>query len=117
MSPNTLVCRQADPNLSAARTPVHLSAGCGAFHRRSPTGGAAKGTSLNIRTLPSALIVPCSFPVETVTWSVAALDTVDTAQMSMIAAANWPARTKDCICSPWTREDQALVLVRNVWPA
>src|SRR5215472_5049846 len=72
MSPKTLVCRQADPNLSAWRTPDHFGAGCGAFQRRSATGGAAKGTPLNMRTEWSALVVPSRIPVSIFTWSFAA---------------------------------------------
>jgi hypothetical protein len=38
---------QAGPKATVLRTPCHGCTGCGAFHLRSPTGGAAKGTPLN----------------------------------------------------------------------
>ena len=38
------------PKASALRTPSHLAAGWGAFHRLSPSGGAANGMPLNTRT-------------------------------------------------------------------
>src|SRR2546423_1371525 len=37
-------------NLFASRVPVHEAAVCGAFHRRSPVGGAAYGMPLYTRT-------------------------------------------------------------------
>ncbi len=39
-------CIQFAPNSAAWRTPVHGAAGWGGLHRRSPTGGAAKGMPL-----------------------------------------------------------------------
>src|SRR5688572_3185288 len=45
------------PNALALNTPSHLAAGCGAFQRFSPTGGAANGTPLKMRT------VGCTVPV------------------------------------------------------
>ena len=41
MSPKTLACTQRAPNFVAALTPSHFAAGCGAFQRLGPTGGAA----------------------------------------------------------------------------
>src|SRR5574341_387127 len=38
------------PKLSPGRTAVQLWAGCGAFHRSSPSGGCAYGIPLNMRT-------------------------------------------------------------------
>src|SRR5690242_12633318 len=49
-------------NSVAIFTPSHLAGGCAAFHRKSPTGGAAKGMPLNIRTLASWLDVPATDP-------------------------------------------------------
>ena len=49
MSPNIARCMQRGPNLSAGRTPGQLWTGCGAFQRRSPTGGAANGIPLKTR--------------------------------------------------------------------
>src|SRR5437016_6547967 len=69
MSPITFVFNNAEPILSACRTPFHLGIGCGAFQRRSPTGGAAKGTPLKIRTVRSALVVPATTPASVFTSS------------------------------------------------
>src|ERR1017187_10813019 len=56
-------CMQRAPYSEALRTPVQDGGGCGAFQRNGPTGGAAKGMPLNVRTLPSALITPSSTPL------------------------------------------------------
>src|SRR6202000_642561 len=53
---------QREPKLVAWRTPCHLAAGCGAFQRRGPTGGAAKGIPRKSRVWLSALIFPWTFP-------------------------------------------------------
>src|SRR5262245_40261329 len=50
------------PNASALRTPSHLATGCGAFHRFSPSGGAANGMPLNTRTVGWPLVVPAIIP-------------------------------------------------------
>jgi hypothetical protein len=47
-------------NASAFLVPLQGVTGCGAFHRRSPTGGAANGTPLNDATSPAT--TPCTFP-------------------------------------------------------
>src|SRR5260221_14398802 len=69
MSPKTSVCMQAEPNLSAARTPDHGLMGCGDFQRRSPMGGAAKGIPLKMRMDWSALMVPRRRPDSTLIFS------------------------------------------------
>ena len=56
-------CMQSAPNSAAWRTPVHVAAGCGGRHRRSPTGGAAKGMPLKDAT-PSST-TPCRSPLST----------------------------------------------------
>jgi hypothetical protein len=56
---------QSAPKSAAWRTPVHGAAGWGGRHRRSPTGGAAKGIPLKEAT-PSAT-TPCNWPVSTFT--------------------------------------------------
>src|SRR3982751_3926693 len=43
----TMRWMQLGPNSAAWRTPVHATGGSGAFHRLSPTGGAANGMPLN----------------------------------------------------------------------
>src|SRR6187431_2278181 len=43
ISPKTIVCTGLGPNVFVFNTSFQLSTGCGAFHRRSPTGGFAKG--------------------------------------------------------------------------
>src|SRR5580693_5086629 len=40
-------CMGLGPKLSHLRTPPQGFTGCGSFHLRSPTGGAAKGIPLN----------------------------------------------------------------------
>src|SRR5262249_33649896 len=44
----------------ALRTPLHEAAGCGGFHRRSPTGGAAYGMPL--KTITPSFDVPATRP-------------------------------------------------------
>jgi hypothetical protein len=43
--------------------------GCGSFHRRLPTGGAAKGIPLKMCTSPELLVVPEMMPPSTFTLS------------------------------------------------
>jgi hypothetical protein len=49
---------QGAPNPAADRTPSHFGAGCGARHRFSPIGGAAKGIPLNARTDAVSVVAP-----------------------------------------------------------
>ena len=56
-------CMQLAPYSAAWRTPVHGAAGWGGRHRRSPTGGAAKGMPLK-ETTPSST-TPCTSPLST----------------------------------------------------
>ena len=56
-------CMQSAPNSAAWRTPVQRATGWGGRHRRSPTGGAAKGMPLKEAT-PSAT-TPRSSPPST----------------------------------------------------
>src|SRR6185503_8725327 len=56
-------------NSVAIFTPAHLAGGCATFHRSSPTGGAAKGMPLNMRTLASVLDVPATDPESVLTGS------------------------------------------------
>src|ERR1035441_9612169 len=56
-------CMQRAPYPVAWRTPVQPAAGCGAFQRNGPTGGAAYGMPLKVRTLPSALTTPSKTPL------------------------------------------------------
>src|ERR1700676_1725773 len=55
-------CMGLGPKLSHLRTPIQGFTGCGSFHLRSPTGGAAKGIPLNANTSPLALITPDIWP-------------------------------------------------------
>src|SRR6185436_7755208 len=58
------------PKASALRTPSHFAAGCGAFQRLSPSGGAANGMPLNERTVGCVVLaVPDSRPVSILTCS------------------------------------------------
>jgi hypothetical protein len=56
-------------NSVAIFTPSHLTGGCAVFHRKSPTGGAAKGMPLNMYTLASVLDVPATDPESVLTES------------------------------------------------
>jgi len=49
--------------------PCHATTGCGAFHRNTPTGGAAKGIPLKPRTSPLPLTTPETYPPSTYTRS------------------------------------------------
>ena len=63
-------CMQLCANSTALRTPVQCFAGCGAFQRRSPTGGAANGTPRKTR-MPAFVVVPSMTPFAVLTWSAA----------------------------------------------
>src|SRR5690348_11065159 len=67
MSSEGLVWTQRFPKLVASRTPGHFSAGCGGCQRDGPTGGAAYGIPRKIRTWPSLLSLPRTFPVRVFT--------------------------------------------------
>src|SRR5205823_7358441 len=70
-------CRHTSPKVSALRTPLHFATGCGGFHRRSPTGGAANGIPLKTRT--PRLVVPEINPDSSVTGSGIDAETGNTA--------------------------------------
>jgi hypothetical protein len=55
------LCIGLAENLSHFRTPVQFFAGCGAFQRKSPTGGAANGIPLKIFISP--LLYPDTGPL------------------------------------------------------
>ena len=57
------LCIARGPNFFAARTPSQFATDCGGFQRKSPTGGAAKGTPLNARTFVAPLYVPSTTPL------------------------------------------------------
>ena len=58
------------PNALALNTPSHLAAGCGAFQRFSPSGGAANGMPLKMRTVGCTVpVTPSTAPVSTLTCS------------------------------------------------
>src|SRR5580658_9721075 len=58
-------CVQPLAGRVASRSPFHGEGGMGGFQRRSPTGGAAKGTPLNTAMLPAKN--PRRVPLERVT--------------------------------------------------
>src|SRR4051812_23794994 len=66
MSLNRPACTQRSPKLVAAFTPVHLGAGCGAFHRLGPTGGAAYGMPRDCRTPVTPESAPLTRPASVV---------------------------------------------------
>src|SRR5580692_385563 len=62
---------QRAPNLSALRTPFQFFTGWGSFQRSSPTGGAAKGMPLKLRTLSFGGAVDSTTPLAVLTRSAA----------------------------------------------
>lgn len=62
-------CEHDAANWSALRTSVHGVTGCGAFQRRSPTGGAANGMPLKTLTDGSSPRTPSIAPVSVRTMS------------------------------------------------
>ena len=61
--PGLVGCGGIGPNVSHFLTPFHALAGCGAFHLRFPTGGAAYGMALYTASPPSS--TPSTSPVST----------------------------------------------------
>src|SRR5207342_931172 len=57
-----LPCIGLGPKESHFLTPFQWATGCGAFQRRSPTGGAAKGIPLKAVTSPELLFTPDTIP-------------------------------------------------------
>src|SRR3954466_2485411 len=80
------------PKAVALRTPSHFAAGCGARHRFSPSGGAAKGMPLNTRTAACpAPVAPDRRPVSILTCS----GTI--AEVRAVTAAMVPAASNSAI--------------------
>src|SRR5262245_7013484 len=73
-------CMQRGPKAVAIFTPSHFGAGCGAFHLRGPTGGAAYGMPLNTRTSALVPAAPETSPLSVFTGSVTAADATLAAQ-------------------------------------
>src|ERR1041384_4483473 len=69
MSPNTFSCMHRGPNCVACRTPVQFFGGFGGAHRKSPTGGSAKGIPLNARTPLVWVAEPSRVPLAVLTRS------------------------------------------------
>src|SRR4051794_19896598 len=69
MSPKTGSCIQRGPKLVAGRTSLQFRTGCGAFQRRSPTGGSANGRPLKARTPLACGPVPSTTPDASLTRS------------------------------------------------
>src|SRR5947207_12182143 len=76
----------AGPYFEASLTPVHTLTGCGAFHRSVPSGGAANGMPLKMRT-PSA-DVPLICPPSTLIVSDAADVKSDAAPTKAVTEIN-----------------------------
>jgi hypothetical protein len=70
--------------LSAMRTPFQGSTGCGAFHRNSSTGGAAKGIPL--KTAMPFSTVPCITPSLRVTVASESLSLLHADKIIMIVS-------------------------------
>src|SRR6185437_14493168 len=62
---------QRAPNLSALRAPFQFFTGWGSFQRRSPTGGAANGIPLKLRTPSFGAAVDSTTPLAVLTRSAA----------------------------------------------
>src|SRR5205823_2571640 len=67
ISPKRGSCMARGPNWSALRIPDQFVTGCGGFHRSSPTGGAAKGIPLKLRSPESGSEVPSMMPLVVMT--------------------------------------------------
>src|SRR2546421_2573069 len=67
ISPKRGSCMARGANWSALRTPDQLTTGCGGLHRSSPTGGAAKGIPLKLRSPESGSEVPSMMPLVVMT--------------------------------------------------
>src|SRR5262245_9705050 len=67
-------CMQRGPNAIAVLTPSHFGAGCGAFQRSGPTGGAAYGMPLNTRTSALLPAAPDTRPLSVFTGSLTAAE-------------------------------------------
>src|SRR5262245_30461198 len=81
-------CVQMGEYLSAARTPSHLGAGFGSRQRRSPSGGAAKGTPLKTMTSGVAPAAPEIEPLSTFTGVVIEADADRAGRLSSATARN-----------------------------
>src|SRR6476620_10888677 len=66
ISSKTFGCMHAAGVWLASRTPSHFCGGCGAFQRRSPTGGAAYGTP-KYTVVPPSTGLPFTSPVAVLT--------------------------------------------------
>src|SRR2546429_3454106 len=67
ISPKRGSCMARGANWSALRTPDHFATDCGGFHRSSPTGGAANGIPLKLRSPESGSEVPSMMPLVVMT--------------------------------------------------
>src|SRR2546421_633095 len=61
ISPKRGSCMARGANWSALRTPDQLTTGCGGLHRSSPTGGAAKGIPLKLRSPESGYQITINY--------------------------------------------------------
>ena len=88
MSPKMLACTQRAPNFVAALTPSHFAAGCGAFQRLAPTGGAAYGMPRYCRTPVTPESAPLSRPASVVIgdWADAKGGSVSATSAAAVAA-------------------------------
>src|SRR5579884_1656631 len=78
----------AGPNLSALRMPVQFLTGCGSRQRKSPTGGAAKGMPLKLRTPSFGEVVDSRTPFAVFTRSLALAGSADAAHSARLGTIN-----------------------------
>ena len=83
---------QRGPNASALRTPSHFTAGCGAFQRSGPTGGAANGMPLKTRTSVLLPAAPDTSPEPVFTGSLIAAVVRDGAAINVTIARDQERR-------------------------
>src|SRR5215510_9521875 len=95
-------CTHFGPNVSTFLTPAHATTGCGGFHRRSPTGGAANGMPLN--THAPSTSVPAICPPSTFTISAPANRRCEPATVRAAASETITTRGIETLRSPAAAE-------------
>src|SRR5262245_41794874 len=93
---------QREPNSAALRTPFHGSTGCGAFHRKAPTGGAANGIPRKTRTPGDVAATPSTTPLSVFTRSSPSAPVAQSVASTPAKAANRAATLILLITSPYS---------------
>ncbi len=98
-------CMQPAPKCVAWRTPAQGFTGWGAFQRRGPTGGAAKGMPLNIESPPETS--PATIPPVTLAWAIPAFAGAAARASSASAAIQMVFTTPPRVPRPQHRREAA----------